>query len=383
MSTDPPRETKQASSRAGDRVLACKERILTRWVERLRREVPAATDELEPTLINTFPALLRNLSEALTPEHPRRIATQGSTIAQEHGGERVRLTRFRLNDVLLEYKLLREVLVEVLEQTSPLTPEERNTLHSSLDVAILEAATAYVLVQEGFRERFVATLAHDLRGPLSAAKTNAALVHRSPGSDNVPRWASRCVDNIDRADRMIQDLLDVMRSEAVGRAPLELVQCDLVELARTAVLQEQTEHGERLLLQAEAPVVGYFAPEPMRRAVANLVTNAFKYGAADRPVTLHLRQTHGRAILRVHNHGSFIPVDQQETLFRAFHRNNTQGATREKSGWGLGLAQVRDTAESHGGSITVDSLPESGTTFTLDVPVDARPFQEKPTTPGS
>ena len=51
-------------------------------------------------------------------------------------------------------------------------------------------------------------------------------------------------------------------------------------------------------------------------------------------------------------------------------------------GWGLGLAQVRATAEAHGGSIAVDSLPEVGTTFTIDVPCDGRAVQ-KARTPGA
>jgi Histidine kinase-, DNA gyrase B-, and HSP90-like ATPase len=50
-------------------------------------------------------------------------------------------------------------------------------------------------------------------------------------------------------------------------------------------------------------------------------------------------------------------------------------------GWGLGLAQVRAVAEAHGGSIGVDSVPERGTTFTIEIPLDARPYQSNPITP--
>jgi len=76
----------------------------------------------------------------------------------------------------------------------------------------------------------------------------------------------------------------------------------------------------------------------------------------------------------VHNYGPVIPPEKRETLFRAFQRLS-DAETSGKSGWGLGLAQVRAVAEAHGGSIGVDSLPDRGTTFTIDIPLDARPYQ--------
>lgn len=344
----------------------------------MRREVPAAAGESHPILIDTLPALLRHLAEALSPKHPRRTATEGSTVAEEHGSERVRITQFRLEDVIVEYKLLREVLFAVLEESEPLTSEERNTLNASVDQAITKACTAYALVQEGLREQVFATLAHDLRGPLGAAKVNAGLILRKPSGDQVPRWAARIADSIDRADRMVQNLLDAMRVQGGGRLSLELEECDLVDIVRQAIENQQAEHGDRFVLAAPEAVRGYFAPELLRRAVENLASNAVKYGTSSRSISITVRQTHERAFILVHNHGSYIPVDHQETLFQAFRRLPETEAGDQR-GWGLGLAQVRGAAEAHGGSVAVDSLPERGTSFTIDIPKDARPFQKSPT----
>jgi signal transduction histidine kinase len=365
-------------SRGSARLLASKERILSLWEQRVRQEVPAAAGESHPNLIDTLPALLRQLAEALSSNHPRRTATDGSTIAEEHGGIRVRVTQFRLEDLIVEYKLLREVLFAVLEEKEPLTCEERNTLNASLDQAIAKACAAYVLVQEGLREQLFATLAHDLRAPLSAARVTAGLILRKPSGDQVPRWAARIADSIDRADRMVQNLLDAMRVQASGRLPLELEECDLVEVVRQGIENLQVEHGDRFIVVTPEPVRGYFAPEPLRRAVENLVSNAVKYGTSSRPITVTVRQTHERAFIVVHNHGGHIPAEQQETLFNAFVRLADAEAGGQR-GWGLGLAQVRGAAEAHGGSISVDSLPERGTSFTINIPKDARPFQKSPT----
>src|SRR5690606_32700488 len=142
------------------------------------------------------------LAEALSSDHPRRTATEGSTLAHEHGGERVRLTRFALEDVVAEYRILRQVISFLLEETGPLSPEERRTLHTSLDQMILEACTGFALVQSSFRDRLFATMAHDLRNPLNAAQAAAALIASRPQAQEAADWAGRIIENIGRADRM-------------------------------------------------------------------------------------------------------------------------------------------------------------------------------------
>jgi signal transduction histidine kinase len=364
---------------AADRVRGNKERILSLWEERLRKNVPAARREPSLILINTLPVLLDQLAEALSPDHPRSTATSGSTVGQEHGGERVRLTHFRLEDLICEYKILRQVLVEILEETGPLSTGERNTLNTSLDQMIMEACTAYALVQANFRDQFFATLAHDLRNPLNVAQASATLIARDPRSEAVTGLAARITDNIRRADQMLRDLLDAMRVETGARLVLEIKPADLVDIVRRALDRLHAEDTGRIVLVAPSPVRGHLAPDALARAVENLIANALKYGEPDRPITITVSTTHERAIVTVHNYGPHIPAEKRETLFRAFQRL-TEAETSGKGGWGLGLAQVRAVAEAHGGSIGVDSLPDHGTTFTIDIPLDARPFQESPTT---
>jgi len=370
----------EPGANAADRLLANKERILSLWEERLRTTVTVAGRESSSILINTLPAVLDQLAEALSPDHPRKTATDGSTVGQEHGGERVRLTHFRLEDLITEYRILRQVLSEVLEENSELSVDERNTLNTSIDQMIMEACTGYALVQSSFRDQFFATVAHDLRSPLSAAQASAALIARDPHAQGVANWATRIIDNISRADRMVRDLLDAMRVQTGARLTLEIKPCDLVEVVRQSIDRFRTESGERVVLVAHGPIPGHGAPEALGRAVENLTSNALKYGAPARPITVTVGETHGRAIVTVHNHGPVIPPEKRETLFRAFQRL-TEAEMSGKSGWGLGLAQVRAVAEAHGGSIGVDSLPDRGTTFIIDIPLDARPYQDSPTTP--
>jgi signal transduction histidine kinase len=377
--TDSESQPGEMTGDAATRLLAQKEQLLNRWVERVRQEIPAARNERHPILVDTIPLFLQHMAEALSDNHPRGLATEGSTLAEEHGGERVRVTRYELDDLIREYQLLRDVTFEVLSESAPLTDSERSVITRSIDQAILEACTAYSLVHNGLREQFMLTLTHDLRVPLNAARAGASMIHHRPGSPHTLRWAERLVANIDRMDRMIQDLLDVSRVRAGSRMSLVLAECELGSLVQKVVEQLQLTHGNRFEVLAPEPVHGWWSEEALRRAVENLGTNAVKYGDAHQSITLKVLQTHGRALLMVHNHGSYIPPEEQETLFQAFRRSRTAEQSN-KRGWGLGLALVRGVAEAHGGSIGVDSYPQHGTTFTLDVPKDARPFQHCPTT---
>src|SRR3954467_5770610 len=238
--------------------MANRERVLALWEERVRKEIPAAATEDHPIIIDTLPAVLRQLAEALSSEHPRRTATEGSSVSEEHGGERVRMTRFRLEDVIQEYALLRQVLVELLDEGGSLTARERSTLHASVDEACVKACTGYALVQAGFREQFMAVLAHDLRNPLSAAKAAATLILRKPAAEELPRWAKRIVENVDRCDRMLQDLLDAMHAQTGAKLELKLEESDLVEIAQHALDNLRTAHGERFVVVTTEPVGGWF-----------------------------------------------------------------------------------------------------------------------------
>jgi signal transduction histidine kinase len=108
-----------------------------------------------------------------------------------------------------------------------------------------------------------------------------------------------------------------------------------------------------------------------------MIGNALKYGGGT-PIRIVWGSDHGRAYLSVHNEGDPIPPDQIESVFQVFRRA-TAAKQGKAQGWGIGLPYVRSVAESHGGSIDVDSSPERGTTFTINMPLDARPFQDTPT----
>lgn len=224
-------------------------------------------------------------------------------------------------------------------------------------------------IEKGMRERFVAMLAHDLRGPLSTAKMAAGLLAQYPAQLDVRRDLAIKIDtNLAETDRMVRDLLDANRIRAGQPLPLKLAECDLGALAQRVAAELSTVHGDHFVVSAPERVVGCWDEGELHRALWNLAINAEKYGAPGGVVTLSVRKQGDRALVSVHNLGKPLPPDTREGLFDAFVRLPDD----LRRGWGLGLTLVRGCAEAHGGRVVVDSALETGTTFTIELPVDAR-----------
>ncbi len=358
------------------------ETILTVFEQKVRQQVKSAENATHPVIINTLPAFLHNLAEALAPNFPRDLASEGSTIAQEHGGERARITSWNPNDIIVEYQVLRDTIFEILNGKVSLSEHETSIIVRSIDLAMSESMNSYFMVQQGLREEFSNTLTHDLRSPLSAIKTTGEILLRLPDrTSQSTLLAARIVENANRMDRMIQDLLDASRLKGGEKLAFEVAQCDILPLVRETVDDLSSIYGDRFVLSGQH-VTGYWNREAMKRVVENLATNAIKYGDPKAPITITIESAHGRMIVSVHNHGPYIPKEQQDTLFQAFWRADTVKRANKK-GWGLGLSLVRGVTEAHGGSVGVDSTPERGTAFIVDVPIDSRPFQGVPLTPSN
>lgn len=228
--------------------------------------------------------------------------------------------------------------------------------------------SVYSLEQErNLRERFVATLSHDLRTPLTAAKMSAQiLARRAEDPAEVRKLALRIIESINRSDRMIEDLLDASRLKAGEKLPIAVEACDLRKIASESLDELRTIHGDRFVLRADEPVEGLWSPGGIRRILENLCGNAVKYGAPDRPITVLLRREGASAQLRVHNEGPPIPPEIQPTLFEPFRRASVHP---KQKGWGLGLALVKGLAEASGGKIRLTSAPGSGTDFVVILPI--------------
>ncbi len=221
------------------------------------------------------------------------------------------------------------------------------------------------------RERFVSTLSHDLRTPLQTARMNTQLaIRKAEQRDRVIALSSKSVDAIDRADRMIQDLLDVSRIKAGQKLTIHPEKFDLVKLLHEVRDDLVASYGADFRLNAPARLIGYWSRSDLRRVIENLGSNAAKYGDNTRPIQIQVRPIDGEVELSVHNYGPAIPGTELPNLFDSFLRSST--SQNRPKGWGLGLSLVRGVVEAHSGQVRVESQEKRGTTFTIRLPLDSR-----------
>jgi signal transduction histidine kinase len=216
--------------------------------------------------------------------------------------------------------------------------------------------------------RFLADAAHELQTPLTALRTNLELARSEENSASRAGELTEALEQIERIQRMIKDLLSLSRLES-ATAPEAFQEINLEELARQvsepfAACAEQAGQSFELALTASDPrVMG--SPEKLRSALGNLLDNALKFTPSGGVVTLGLAEDQENVILSVSDTGIGIPPDEVEVLFNRFHRGRNTSAY---PGSGLGLAIVRAIARTHGGSVKATNNLQGGARFTLCLP---------------
>lgn len=226
--------------------------------------------------------------------------------------------------------------------------------------------------EKEIRERFVTALSHDLRTPLTAAALAVQLLHRKISDPPLKHTLKRIKFNMDRADRMIKDLLDANRLQAGDKLPVHFEACDLNATITNVVdnIFEIYNRKIQVLLPSE-PLQGFWDKNALERVWENLIGNALKYGDREKSVTIAAEEKDDDVIIRIHNEGNPISPVDQKSLFSSFHRL-ASAITSGHKGWGIGLSLVKAIAEAHHGSVSVTSSVKEGTNFVVTLPRDAR-----------
>ena len=219
------------------------------------------------------------------------------------------------------------------------------------------------------RDEFISVAAHELRTPLSALMLQVNGLQRRTNDDLTPTLVRNRLEKASRSAlrlvQLIEQLLDTTRITA-GRLRLEAGPMDLAALVETVAsrfIDEAAAASVALNLKLE-PAKGEWDELRLDQVVSNLISNAIKFGNR-KPVELTVRNDGREAILIVRDSGVGIPEDQQGTIFRRFER---AGATRDISGFGLGLWISSQIVEASGGDISVWSKVGLGTQFTVRLP---------------
>lgn len=282
-------------------------------------------------------------------------------------------TRLALDsDYILFYELLATVVSTVINDARAVIVQTAARKKIEANEIQLNKAIINLKIEKGLRERFVEALSHDLRTPLTVAKMGAQMMARdTSNSSQVHKTAARIVSNMDRADRMIRDLLDANSIKAGEQVTLELQECNINEITQDAIEELSSIHGSRFVFNELEVIRGFWDMNSIRRIIENLCSNAIKYGSVGTPVTISLGKRHNFIQLTVHNLGTPISLKDQEYIFEPYQRTVSASAGIQQ-GWGIGLALVRGLAKAHGGDVTLYSSALEGTSFSVFIPRDSR-----------
>ena len=227
-------------------------------------------------------------------------------------------------------------------------------------------------LEDAFRRQrqFTADASHELRTPLTAVKGQVEVALTRPREPDAYREVLQTVnEEVDRLIRLVGSLLTLARADA-GQIPLALEAVDVPDLAVAAVEQVRPTAQQRdiELALAPGPAVTLRADEDLLlQLLLNLLDNATKYTPSGGRVTAGWSADGNRVELWVRDTGAGIAPEHQAHIFDRFYRAD-QARSRAEGGAGLGLSICRWIAEAHGGSISVESAPERGSTFTVRLP---------------
>jgi signal transduction histidine kinase/ActR/RegA family two-component response regulator/integral membrane sensor domain MASE1 len=243
----------------------------------------------------------------------------------------------------------------------------------TMDVSARREAEEALREADRKKDRFIATLAHELRNPLAPIRTAAELLGSPRAGTAELEWARQVIRRqVGHMATLLDDLLDVAR---ITRGKLELrkqsLRLDTVIETAVEVAQPLIEQ-RRIALDVQVPSPApRLEADPLRLAqvVSNLLTNAAKYSDPGGRISLTVRaRTPTLVDIVVHDDGIGIPPEALDSIFQVF--SQVEGAMgRSQGGLGIGLSLVKGLVELHGGSVEARSDgPGRGSEFVVTLP---------------
>jgi two-component system OmpR family sensor kinase len=211
------------------------------------------------------------------------------------------------------------------------------------------------------QKSFVANAAHELRSPLTALKLQAQALARVNDEGSREVAVTRLNQGIDRAIRLMNQLLVLARQESGGVGAGQLQTLDLATIAREAVtdlLPRANERGIDLGLSSDGPARVKGEADALQILIRNVLDNAIKYTPQGGQVDLRILRRDGCAVLTVDDSGPGIAPADRAHVFERFYRSPDAPASGEGSG--LGLAIVQTIARRHQATLSLDDSASRG-----------------------
>jgi signal transduction histidine kinase len=249
----------------------------------------------------------------------------------------------------------------------PLTADENAPAQS---VALMLSDVSEQRRLEAVRRDFVANVSHELKTPITAVRAHLENLLDGVEQPN-PETLQVMLAQSERLGRLVEQLLDLSKLES-GEVPLRREGVPLGPVVREVISEIDVARADRgVAVQSDVPddlPTVDADRERLHQVLFNLVDNAIRFTPAGGEVRIEAHRHDGSVEVSVADTGVGIPAEALPRLFERFYRVDSARA-RGDGGTGIGLAIARSVVEAHGGTISAESEPGHGSTFTFDLPV--------------
>jgi two-component system, OmpR family, heavy metal sensor histidine kinase CusS len=263
----------------------------------------------------------------------------------------------------------RLITADSLSRRLEVTPtgDELERLSQTLNEMIARLENAFHRIT-----RFTADASHELRTPLAVMRTTAEVALRAPQASGERHEAlEQIVAEIERMSHLVENLLLIAKADS-GAAELKKRRVDIVEAIREACSEASVlARVKGLRFETELPETALWVDgdrDALRRLFLILLDNAVKYTPAGGSLAVVVSTQGGRVLGTVRDSGCGIAAEDLPHVFARFYRAD-RARSRADGGVGLGLAIGRWIAEVHGGRLSVESKPQHGSSFHVELPV--------------
>lgn len=234
----------------------------------------------------------------------------------------------------------------------------------------LEAANKHVMAANEMKTEFIRNVSHEIRTPLNIINGFAQVLTDGDNSFE-PEERKDIADTISENTRQITSLVNkmlVLANETTSNLLSKIKGVDVVEICQRAIEAMPKTDAEKIKVFFDNQVQGGGTilntnGDSLLLMLGNLLENSVKF-TDEGKIVLRLKRTKTHFLFSVEDTGCGIPADKVDTIFERFTK-----VDEFKEGLGLGLAYCHETAQKLGGSLTLDSTSDAGTTFTLSLPI--------------
>ncbi len=296
------------------------------------------------------------------------------TAAEVHGAGRAG-SGFTMAEIVAEYRALRASVLRLWTAENGTLKgsdfEDLIRFNEAIDQSTAESVSRYMDDIDQSRETFLAILGHDLRSPLNAViMASQFMIETKELIEPHLTLTSRILRSGKRMNQLVDDLTDFTRSRLGSGVPIVRRDMDMAKEARHVADEISAANPtSSIKLDTSGDLRGDWDCSRLSQVLANLLGNAVQHGSEGTPISLTVRGEARDVVLQVHNWGVSIPAADRAEIFRPFKRLQSASATVTSTGsLGLGLYIAERIVTAHGGTISVDSSDDAGTTFTVRLP---------------